>query len=162
MVLQQSIFLSQTTCQLKLRFKKSCVAILVSIVQNLQEKSPLNYAIVRNSRSLSPIVMSTEPKVCALQFSALVDKLFATKWISERVAENAKLQMQEFLSSKCKENKSKFKTFDVHTQRLDDFLGVYLHKNEKYSSLWKICQIVFVLSHGQSSVERGFSVNKIF
>ena len=97
--------------------------------------------------------MSTEPKVYALQFSALVDKLFATKWISERVAENAKLQMQEFLSSTCKENKSKFKNFD-------DFLGVYLHKNEKYSSLWKICQIVFVLSHGQSSVERGFSVNK--
>ena len=60
----------------KLQFKKSCVAMLVSIVQKLQEKSPLNYAIVRNSRSLSPIVMSTEPKVCALQFPALVDKLF--------------------------------------------------------------------------------------
>ena len=70
--------------------------MLVSIVQKLQEKSPLNYAIFRNSRSLSLIVMSTEPKVCTLQFSALVDKLFATKWISERVAENAKLQMQEF------------------------------------------------------------------
>ena len=138
--------------------------MLVSIVQKLQEKIPLNYAIVRNSRSLSPIVMSTEPKVCTLQFSALVDKLFATKWISERVAENAKLQMQEFLFSKSKTKfknfKSKFKNFDVHTQRLDDFLGVYLHKNEKYSSLWKICQIVFVLSHGQSSVECGFSVNK--
>ena len=49
--------------------------MLVSIVQKLQEKIPLNYAIVRNSRSLSPIVMSTEPKVCALQFSALVDEL---------------------------------------------------------------------------------------
>ena len=73
--------------------------------------------------------MSTEPKVYALQFSALVDKLFATKWISERVAENVTLQMQEFLSSTCKENKSKFKNFDVHTQRLDDFLGVCLHKN---------------------------------
>ena len=148
----------------KLQFKKSCVAMLVSIVQKLQEKYPLNHTIVRNSRSLSPIVMSTEPKVCALQFSALVDKLFATKWISERVAENAKLQMQEFLFSKSKTKfknfKSKFKNFDVHTQRLDDFLGVYLHKNEKYSSLWKICQIVFVLSHGQSSVECGFSVNK--
>ena len=59
----------------KLQFKKSCVAILVSIVQKLQEKSPLNYAINRNSRSLLPIVMSTEPKVCALQFSALVDEL---------------------------------------------------------------------------------------
>ena len=61
--------------------------------------------------------------------------------------------MQEFLSSTCKENKSKFKNFD-------DFLRVYFHKNEKYSSQWKICQIVYVLSHGQSSVEHGFSVNK--
>ena len=55
----------------KLQFKKSCVAMLVSIVQKLQEKSPLNYAIVRNSRFLSAIVMSTECKVCALQFSSL-------------------------------------------------------------------------------------------
>ena len=70
------------------------------------------------------------------------------------------LSWQTILSSTCKENKSKFKIFDVHTQCLDDFLGVYLHKNEKYSSLSKICQIVFVLSHWQSSVERGFSVNK--
>ena len=70
--------------------------------------------------------------------------------------------MQEFLSSTCKKNKSRFKNFDVHTQHLDDFLGVYLHNNEKYSSLWKICQIVFVLSHRQSGVERGFSVNKKF
>ena len=102
--------------------------MLVSIVQKLQEKSPLNYAIARNSRYLSPTVMSTEPKVCALQFSALVDKIFATKWISERVAENAKLQMQEFPSATCKENKFKFKNFDVHTQDLDDFLGVCLRK----------------------------------
>ena len=66
--------------------------------------------------------------------------------------------MQEFLFSTCKENKSKFKNFHVYTQCLDDFLGVYLHKND--SSLWKICQILLVLSHGQSSVEHGFSVNK--
>ena len=52
----------------KLQFIKSCVAMLASIVQKLEEKIPLNYAIVRNSRSLSPTVMSTEPKVCALQF----------------------------------------------------------------------------------------------
>ena len=63
----------------KLQFKKFCLAMLISIVQKLQEKSLLNYAIARSSRSLSPIVMSSEPNVCALQFSALVNKLFATK-----------------------------------------------------------------------------------
>ena len=30
----------------------------------------------------------------------------------------------------------------------------------KYKVFWKVCSIIFVLSHGQSAVERGFSINK--
>lgn len=32
--------------------------------------------------------------------------------------------------------------------------------NECYSKIWKVVRILLVLSHGQASVERGFSVNR--
>ena len=33
-----------------------------------------------------------------------------------------------------------------------------MHKNDKF--LWKVCIFAFTLSHGQSQIERGFSINK--
>ena len=31
---------------------------------------------------------------------------------------------------------------------------------KKYENVWYVCKIVMILSHGQSSTERGFSINK--
>ena len=42
----------------------------------------------------------------------------------------------------------------------DVFLLNFLHKIPKYKVFWKVCNIIFVLSHGQGAVERGFSINK--
>ena len=39
-------------------------------------------------------------------------------------------------------------------------MGIYLHRNEKYQHFWYVCKGIFVSSYGQSSVERGFSINK--
>ena len=35
-----------------------------------------------------------------------------------------------------------------------------MHRNEKYQDFWYVCKVIFALSHGKSSIERGFSVNK--
>ena len=45
-------------------------------------------------------------------------------------------------------------------QSLDKFWGKFLHKNQQYKSMWKVFIFLFTLSHGQSQVERGFSINK--
>ena len=49
---------------------------------------------------------------------------------------------------------------DWKVGQLDKFLGAFLHKNEKFSEFWEVCKIVFVLSHGQSAIDHGISVNK--
>ena len=36
----------------------------------------------------------------------------------------------------------------------------YIGNQEKYSTLWYVVKLLLILSHGQSSVERGFSTNK--
>ena len=45
-------------------------------------------------------------------------------------------------------------------QHLDKFYSEFLHKNQHYKSTWKVFIFTFTLSHGQSQVERGFSINK--
>ena len=50
--------------------------------------------------------------------------------------------------------------YDAANDRVNLFLGTFLHGQKDSASLWKVCLFVFVLSHGQSAVERGFSVNE--
>lgn len=47
--------------------------------------------------------------------------------------------------------------FDFSKSRVDEFLRPYF-KDQK--ALWAICKVIFTLSHSQSAVERGFSINK--
>ena len=54
--------------------------MLLSILEKLQERSPLKYTIMQNSSSISPIMMACDS-----------DKLYASSSISENVAENAKV-----------------------------------------------------------------------
>ena len=144
----------------KLKFRKSCLNMLKAVVEELQERCPLQYLVIRNASCLAPTTMITQPEVSKLQFNSLVDKLYSCKWLSEKSSEEAKLQFEEFLSLPCKQNCEKFSQFKWEEQRIDEFLGAFLHRNEKYQAFRDVCKEIFVLSHGQSSIERGFSVNK--
>lgn len=44
--------------------------------------------------------------------------------------------------------------------RLDEFYIEHLSNKAEFCHLWEVVKLVLVLSHGQASVERGFSVNK--
>jgi hypothetical protein len=54
--------------------------------------------------------------------------------------------------------KQKFELFNSATERVDDFL--YNNLRPFDSTLWEIIKAVLILSHGQATVERGFSFNK--
>ncbi|KAH7978129.1 hypothetical protein HPB49_004509 [Dermacentor silvarum] len=58
------------------------------------------------------------------------------------------------------EEKHKLKRFDKIADSLDDFYADLLKLNSSYSELWHIVKLLLVLSHGQATVERGFSVNR--
>ena len=52
----------------------------------------------------------------------------------------------------------KFLSFRPIETRLDVFLHGFL--SQPYPELWGFCQKILLLSHGQATVERGFSINK--
>ena len=55
-----------------------------------------------------------------------------------------------------------FLDFNIYSERLDSFLHLLLPGNKNYDNLWLICQIIFILFHGQAHIERGFKNNKDF
>ena len=48
----------------------------------------------------------------------------------------------------------------ANSKKVDHFIESNIHGNDKCRKCWKTVMFVFVLSLGQSVVERGFSVNK--
>lgn len=65
-------------------------------------------------------------------------------------------QFGNFLSLEAKDES--FSSFQPMRTRLDVFLHGHLHQS--YPELWTFCRKLLLLSHGQATVERGFSVNK--
>ena len=134
--------------------------MLKATVSKIQEQCPLKYSICINSSCLSPVKMIQNRQVCIKNFTSLADKLYEGKWLDGSESEQAKKEYEDFLVSVHHELKDKFNSFDYDKERLDEFLKGFLYKNKKYSHLWKVCLFIFTMFHGQSSVKRGFSVNK--
>ena len=50
--------------------------------------------------------------------------------------------------------------FNPNNDRLDKFYYENMKNNNKYSKVWAVISLLLLLSHGQATVERGFSFNK--
>ena len=79
--------------------------------------------------------------------------------LTDDEADKAKDQFESLIASEVKTFQEEFSKFDTVRDRLDAFYNQWLHRNEKYSSLWKVMVFVFMLSHGQAQIERGFNIN---
>ena len=58
------------------------------------------------------------------------------------------------------DHQEQFTSFNPSVSRLDTMLFDTMSRNESYSKLWKVVKMLLVLSHGQATAERGFSINK--
>ena len=96
----------------------------------------------------------------SVRFRSRADKLYALQKIKAEIADKAKNQFEVFLKDSKLQREEEFKSFDFRKDRLDSFLATYFASQNCYSEVWHLCKLIFVLSHGQSSIERGFSVNK--
>ena len=104
--------------------------------------------------------MVEEKKLSKMKFQGLVERLCKLNWLTTDETDDAKQQFDEFVDIECHKHREKFASFDKLSDAADVFLSKFLHKIPQYKVFWKVCSIIFVLSHGQSAVERGFSINK--
>jgi len=72
----------------------------------------------------------------------------------------AKLCANSLCSSMSLEADKDFLKFQPSKDGVDQLYHNRLNESSKYSDLWKVMQQLLLISHGQATVERGFSVNK--
>jgi hypothetical protein len=136
-----------------LQFKVSCRRSLVTLIEKLLNRNPLNNSFVRNLACLSPETILNDPATSAKYFERILWQLVRDKRFEEQKCDEALSQFRQLTSSQLT-------SFDVERDRLDDFYHNVLHEKKIYSTLYDVIKVLLTLSHGQASVERGFSINK--
>ncbi len=143
-------------------FRRSCRDGLVAMVDKLQQKSPLKYILVKNMGFLDPVKMADENETEQLKgmlrrtLAYLVDQ----GRINEQDCDEIILQYAHFIDGVVQKNHSAFADFNPLCDRVDTLLHSYMSKEKELQKLWKMCRQLLLLSHGQGTVERGFSVNR--
>ncbi|XP_014675867.1 PREDICTED: uncharacterized protein LOC106815856 [Priapulus caudatus] len=136
--------------------------VMSFMVAYMLEKLPLKHSLVRNASCLAPSEMVHNRDECIARMSYMLQVLAEKKQISYDDCDVVKSQYVSFLDVQVARYSSSFAEFrpEADESRVETFLYKHLHQKTEYSKLWQAMKIVLLLSHGQASVERGFSVNK--
>ena len=89
----------------------------------------------------------------------LLRYLVKSKILNEPQSDLALRQYHSFRRDDYEINADKIASFIKNKDRLDNLYFNQLHI-DKYKELASVLKILFTISHGQASVERGFSLNK--
>ena len=140
-------------------FRLECKSFLIAILKKLVLKCPLSYSLVRNMVALDPREMATNPNSCREKFKKIQTVPVNSNKVRDENCDNVLQQYSNFLDRVPVIGSEIFSSFNPNVHRVDEFFSTYV-SGENYVALFDIVKILLVLSHGQSSVERGFSVNK--
>lgn len=142
-----------------LQFMKQCRQFLVTVLKKLQIRCPLRHKFVRGCASLDPAIMSLSDNT---ERTKLLDDsltyLVETKWLEGTEADRVKSQYDAICSRPT--FKEQCIAFNKASDRLDIFFCSLVFESSDTKDLQKFIRMVLCLSHGQASVERGFSLNK--
>ena len=81
---------------------------VVNLLLKLQERVPIQYALVRNSSSINPSNMAIQAVPMSKRFFRLADLLYSLKFISSFVTDNAKFQYDQFAKKEVVNEKDQF------------------------------------------------------
>ena len=145
-----------------LEFRKECESMLATTVAKVQEWSPLKYNFARKLASLDPRVIVSNQNQAIKMFQEVLQRLIETRWKTSEEADTVLAEYRKLVSDAKRYQLDKFSSFKITTDRLDSFLFEVLQKQNESQQLWITTQLILTLAHGETTVERGFSVNKEF
>lgn len=137
-------------------FKRECISFVKACSKKIIERSPLKYKLARGANCLNPAVCATSVGAGQKQLNIALEVLIEHGWLSGLQAERASRSYVQVCSTSTAQ--ALMQNFDRTRQRLET-LWVELCASA-HKELLLFVKIVLCLSHGNSSVERGFSVNK--
>ena len=125
----------------------------------LIERSPLKYKIIRAISSLLPSTIVNNRVLSEKRMGVLLEILYDTNNVTAEVADKAKGQFVKLCSRGQEELRDLFTDVIRNNGRLDTFYYDILGNDNDCTELWTVVRLVLILSHGNASVESGFSVN---
>lgn len=139
-----------------LEFRRDCRNALGKMVSKLLERSPLAHPLTRAITCFDPSV-AADPKLRVRRMTSLLDILTENRWLSGLTADNVLTEFQTVCS--LPSVTVSLKKFTRSTMRLDSFWKSIFQENGSNPTVLRVMKMVLILSHGNSNVERGFSVN---
>ena len=109
---------------------------------------------------MDPRLVVSNPDNATQMFQQVLQILIENKWKTAEEADTMLAQYRKFVFDAKKYHTERFSYFKSRENRLDSFLSEILQMQVEYQDLWLPMQLFLTLSHGQATVERGFSVNK--
>ena len=149
-------------------FKTTMLNPATRISQTLSEKT--KQQVQRNRTLLKSIIkaveidprkMATDSDACTAKIKRVLSLMVQNRRLSNNECDTIMGEFSDFLHDQVSLHRDNFVSSDPYSA--DDRLDVFsLETMDKaaYGHLWKVVAQVLLLSHGQASVERGFSVNK--
>lgn len=146
--------------RLRLEFRQNCKLFLVKMVSKLFEKAPVKYTLVRSLSVLDPRVLLNNKELSSQKLTNVLRLLVENGWLEEKCCDDVLREFGQFFDKSLMFSSDSFWKFSPKSERLDEFYHELLANKAEFSQLWEAVRLSIVLSHGQASVERGFSVNQ--
>ena len=132
---------------------------VVKCILKLKERSPLKYSLVHSLACLDPAQMFKARDKCKKDFEKVLRFLVDAKKLAEGKCDAILTQFGELLDD-IQLIGARCEAFDHSRDRIDDFLHELVSPKVGFKTLWHVLKGLLIISHGQASVERGFSFNK--
>ena len=142
------------------KFRESAKAFIVTILSRLLNKSPLQYSLVRNMMCLDPRRMASKQEDCTEKMKRVLNTLVQANRLPEDDCDVIRQQYRKYLEEVVAAERARFSDFKPTASRIDTLLYQTMACNTDFPQLWKVVQQLLLLSHGQATVERGFSINR--
>ena len=143
-----------------MEYRVQCKDFLINTLKKMKEKCPVVHSLVRNMASPNPLEMTNNKVLARERFKKVIRSLLSTKTLEEADAEDVIQQYDEFLDNIPVIGSDKFTSFNQYSDRIDSFLLGHMASARFEKLKKKTVKLLLILSHGQATVEQGFSVNK--
>lgn len=137
-----------------LAFRKDCATFVKNCAKKIAERSPLKFKLTRGSSCLDP-ACALIPELGERRLSEALEVLTEHQWMTGAEADRTLRSYKHVCS--LASTQAALKCFDRSTHRLDALWAGVCGSNKE---LFTFAKIILSLSHGNASVERGFSINK--
>lgn len=139
-------------------FYNGCKQYYIGFLEKMLERSPLKYPLTRYLSCLDPGVISTTSDIARQRFDLCLEILVEKEHLSGSAADKAK---EEFSHISCLPSFKQSCLAYKRCTRLDNFWSTAIGESGKaLVNLLQVVKKILILSHGNATIERGFSVNK--